>query len=71
MPQHPTPPTDPRLAAAAARLAMLRHELDRLEVAIVDGLDPADRDDLLPRLLALRTGVDDLDADLERRAEGL
>ncbi len=66
----PHPPTAPGLAAAAACLAALRVQLDRLDVDIADG-EPATGDRLMPRLLALRENVDQLEADLEADAAGL
>ena len=71
MPDHPTPPADPRPAAAAARASRCSAlELDRLELAL-DGLDADDRADLLDRAIALREAVDAFDRDLEARAAGL
>jgi hypothetical protein len=53
----------------ASRAAALRAELDRLD-ALVDVAEPALRARLLPRMVALREGVDLFDADLEAEAAG-
>jgi hypothetical protein len=70
MPHHPRPPNDPALAAAAARLALLRTELDRVVVAI-DALEPEHRDALVGQALALWEALDEMDREVEARAAGL
>lgn len=65
----PDPIENPVLAAIARRTVALRAELDRLDDHI-DRLEPANRVRLLPRVVALREGVDELAADVEVCAAG-
>jgi hypothetical protein len=66
----PDPKIDPRWVALAARARTMRQELDRLD-NLADQLEPAERTELLCRLVAIREELDQFDAELEARAAGL
>ena len=65
----PDPTIDPRWVALAARARTLRQELDRLDHQ-VDELEPAERAEMLRRMVALRESLDQLDADIEASVAG-
>jgi hypothetical protein len=61
---------DPRWGALASHARAARRELDKLDV-LADHLEPAERADLVPRLVAVREALDEFDSELDAKVAGL